>query len=299
MQGIFRWEGEPPSWKDVERQFPCLMTLTTPWRWQRDGYNAALGRWLTTARQVLQHGGELRLSNGDVPLRHIAYDDEEGWGSVVQECCFELGRDGGTVAAILKWPQDYRRVGVMTGGYFQSVEPIEAPDGAAFLDRLERAEVEDRARLTVNFLKSVATFATEPEDMEVILARGGGGSGPMSPTFMADAIDAAMASKSIKAHRGELLRACLDVMRNANEFGNARLVDRFRARRSAASRSGRRLATRVSGSTLLLKGMEFDHVIVVDSGEFTEYEWYVAMTRGSKSLTIVSPQRRLVFSGVS
>ncbi len=299
MQGIFRWEGEPPSWNDVERQFPRLLTLTTPWRWHRDGHNADLGGWLTSARQVLQHGGELRLSDGDVPLRHIAYDEEEGWGSAVQECCFELGRGGGTIAAILKWPQDYRRVGVMTGGYFQSVEPVEAPDGALFLDRLERAAVEDRARLTVDFLKSVVTFSSEPEDMEPIFERCGDGAGPVSPALMAEAIDAAIASKSIKAHRGELLRACLDVMRNANEFGNARLVDRFRARRSAASRSGRRLATRVSGSTLLLKGMEFDHVIVVDSGEFSEYEWYVALTRGSQSLTIVSPSSTLTFSGVT
>jgi DNA helicase-2/ATP-dependent DNA helicase PcrA len=187
----------------------------------------------------------------------------------------------------------------MTGGYFQSVEPIEASDGAAFLGRLEAATEGDRTRVIADFLGSVANVAAESDDMESVLVRCGGGTERGSPAAMAKAIDQAMACKAIKAHRGELLRACLDVMRSVDQFGVTSLVGRFRARRSAASRSGRRLATRVSGSTLLLKGMEFDHVIVVDSGGFSEYEWYVALTRGSKSLTVVSPSSTLTFSGVA
>ena len=45
---------------------------------------------------------------------------------------------------------------------------------------------------------------------------------------------------------------------------------------------------RLIGTTSLVKGLEFDHAIVLDAGCLSRKELYVALTRGAKSLTIVS-----------
>ena len=37
-----------------------------------------------------------------------------------------------------------------------------------------------------------------------------------------------------------------------------------------------------------MKGLEFDHVVVLDADGFDARNLYVALTRGAKSLTIVS-----------
>lgn len=42
------------------------------------------------------------------------------------------------------------------------------------------------------------------------------------------------------------------------------------------------------GTTLLVKGLEFDHAIVLDAASLPRKQLYVALTRGAKSLTIVS-----------
>ena len=42
------------------------------------------------------------------------------------------------------------------------------------------------------------------------------------------------------------------------------------------------------GTTLLVKGLEFDHAIVLDAASLSRKELYVALTRGAKSLTIIS-----------
>lgn len=42
------------------------------------------------------------------------------------------------------------------------------------------------------------------------------------------------------------------------------------------------------GTTLLVKGLEYDHAILLDADSLELKELYVAMTRGSKSLTIIS-----------
>ena len=45
---------------------------------------------------------------------------------------------------------------------------------------------------------------------------------------------------------------------------------------------------RLIGTTLLVKGLEFDHAIVLDAASLSKKELYVALTRGARSLTIVS-----------
>jgi hypothetical protein len=40
--------------------------------------------------------------------------------------------------------------------------------------------------------------------------------------------------------------------------------------------------------TLLVKGLEFDHAVVLNGAEYDVRNLYVAMTRGSKSLTVLS-----------
>ena len=51
---------------------------------------------------------------------------------------------------------------------------------------------------------------------------------------------------------------------------------------------GRQLPKSAIGSTLLLKGLESDHAIVLNADNLDAKNLYVAMTRGAKSVTICS-----------
>ena len=42
------------------------------------------------------------------------------------------------------------------------------------------------------------------------------------------------------------------------------------------------------GTTLLVKGLEFHHAVVLDADAYDAKNLYVALTRGAKSLTVVS-----------
>ncbi len=45
---------------------------------------------------------------------------------------------------------------------------------------------------------------------------------------------------------------------------------------------------RLIGTTLLVKGLEFDHAIVLEADSLSKKELYVALTRAARSLTIIS-----------
>lgn len=47
------------------------------------------------------------------------------------------------------------------------------------------------------------------------------------------------------------------------------------------------------GTTLLVKGLEYDHAVILDADGLNAKDLYVAMTRGSKSLTIIGTGRYL------
>jgi hypothetical protein len=52
--------------------------------------------------------------------------------------------------------------------------------------------------------------------------------------------------------------------------------------------AGRRPAARVVSRPLLVKGLEYDHVILLNPEKYSAQELYVALTRGSKSVTVIS-----------
>lgn len=51
---------------------------------------------------------------------------------------------------------------------------------------------------------------------------------------------------------------------------------------------GRPLPKRAVGSTLLLKGLEAEGAVILNAGALDARNLYVAMTRGSKALTVCS-----------
>jgi len=305
LQGVFRFAGEPPAWDSVvEREFPNVATLTKPWRWDRPEANSQLGEWLTEARRVLESGRVLRLD--DDRVRFIQTPSNVDWGDKAQESCFDFSQGNGTTAALLKWPSDYQKLGRITGGLFQCVEPIEAKDGARLLRALEESEPEDRLDLLLSFLSSIASGSNEAlacvkqllchdslptrfsDALMSAVATARDDAGLAMPGIAAEFLESAGRSPEVKVFRWELLRAVIDTLLDADATGYVDLVALLRRRRSLTSHIGRRLSRRVAGSTLLLKGMEFDHAIVVNTGCFSIHDLYVALTRGAKSLTVLS-----------
>jgi hypothetical protein len=51
---------------------------------------------------------------------------------------------------------------------------------------------------------------------------------------------------------------------------------------------GRRPTARVVTRPLLVKGLEYDHVIILNPENYCAQELYVALTRGSESVTVIS-----------
>ena len=104
-----------------------------------------------------------------------------------------------------------------------------------------------------------------------------------------------------KLYRSELWR---DAERAMAEVTSGRAEDMTCAVATIRQRvgvAGRRLPKRTVSTPLLLKGLEFDHVVIPDATHFARERqaqaklFYVAISRATRSLTIASPTQRLQF----
>jgi hypothetical protein len=81
-------------------------------------------------------------------------------------------------------------------------------------------------------------------------------------------------------YRRELWNEMKRVIAN-HEVGGSRLSEVAWMQRSRASVVGRPVEKRVVSRILLVKGLEFDHAVVLNADTLNAKELYVAMTRGS------------------
>lgn len=313
LQSVFRFRNSNPvDWSTVVSAFPHLLELNTPWRWRKEGANPSLGEWLADIRSSFEMRTTLDLS--DSRISFIKLESPIDWQEPARDACFNAATKGGTVVAICKWPDNSQVLARMTGGLFQRVEALDAKDAAAMLRQLEGTSGERRVNVLLDFLSTIAIHVSEHvKEIRAALFNGGQSGKHLANCLplmhevcasdqaanLAIALDALTTLPSVKVFRRELLWAVLDTLRDIDQSPIRNSTEALRRRRNLTSHVGRRLSRCTVGSTLLVKGMEFDHAIVVHTGGargFSAYDLYVALTRGSRSLTILAPSNTIELS---
>jgi len=92
----------------------------------------------------------------------------------------------------------------------------------------------------------------------------------------------------VRAHRPAVLWACIKALLLCDGSDNLSFYDAAIMVREQNRYYGRSLPKRGVGSTLLLKGLEAEVVVILNADVLDARNLYVAMTRGSKALTICS-----------
>jgi len=305
MQGIFEFAGATLNWSaQVHPQFPLAGTLEIPHRWTAK--NSTLGEWIAETRENLLHGEAIDLADPRITYRES--DDAFDMGALFEGV---EGKDG-TFAAIHCNKTICYRLAKAAGGGYQAIEEIaanrlrefaEAWDGA--IDGAGRQRAISRLLDDSFHKRPVADGDTiNPEDSafevslrEIELALGNGNGADAAVQFT----QLCRRHPRWKLFRGELWR---DAERAAAEVAAGRADSMATATTSVRQRvnmSGRKLPKRTVSTPLLLKGLEFDHVVIPDAKHFERERlaqaklFYVAISRAMQSLTITSSERWLHF----
>ena len=305
MQGIFEFAGATLSWADdIYKSFPLYGTLGTPFRWVEK--NEKLGEWIAETRVKLERGEVIDLADPRVDFRttNSAFD----MGVFFEDID---GNIGNSAAIHCNKAICYKLASAANGGY-QAIEEVAAYRLSDFAKQWDVAGSSAERFAAIKSMISdcfhvVKLKEGEIEDQEGISSHE---AVQAEMTFLGEGTGAGTAHSifahvrrhpRLKLYRAELLR---DVERALSELAADRaenLVAAADAIRQRMSLAGRHLPKRTVSTPLLLKGLEFDNVVLPDATHFRK-EWkanaklfYVAISRATRSLRIASSERYIQF----
>lgn len=305
LQGIFNFRGQTlVDWpRDVYPAYTQISGLTQAWRWTK--HNEQLGNWLIDTRE--------RLKNGQDPdFSSTAVTYVEAQGDQAKRDAIRAVRPAGeeTLVVLVRFPNEAHSLAQSLPG-FVSMEEIECKD---LLSTCKDWEDKCGAELLLAIIAFVGHCFTQPrQSLNTVKTRlesnNFGNLGRLVPNVLTVKLEQFGQSADLncaaelclilsklpgrRVFRSELFNAMLQTLRLRSKRPELSLIQCARQVRDRVSHTGRGLAKKVISRVLLVKGLEYDHVVVVLDDNFTVCEKYVALTRGRKSLTIVRvPGRR-------
>jgi len=301
LQAIFDFADKPVDWeKSIYPHFTNLGKLQTPWRWHNAGAHE-LGEWLREARDTLEAGNKVDLTVA-LPkgVSKVSVDLNDFQNPKRLNFFYEFLNDDATVIAIYAGNQQSKnkthKLAQALAGKFSSIEEVECKQMFDFLKKFQSAKTEKAGFLLVlDFIKKCFTGVN---GVLVAGTKRGEVAKQIKTTKYPEILNAANCyladgtSKNLRnffhlirenheicIYRRDLLNRFLNVLKIHIDGDAPTLLESAHVYQSKFRHSGRPVQhTKLIGTTLLVKGLEYDHAVILDDGSLGLKELYVAMT---------------------
>jgi UvrD/REP helicase N-terminal domain len=313
LQAIFDFKGQKPvDWAaDVFPVFGKAGEMTTPWRWRNAG-NPELADWLAGVRLSLEQGGNIDLTSrpGCVKWESLPSDPKVWQGKIVGTCKGVMGKASGARLIVIGDPANINvRASLakkLAAVGFSNIEPLGCKHLYEFAKNIEEAKGFTRLERALDFICACMIGAEKTDFLKAVKSQQCGkklGTAKFGDLIKAgiavaqDTTDEALLElmqgfhgrKSTHLFRRELFFSICSALRIKPTRQHDSLANVIWEVQNRISHRGRSIGKRSIGSTLLVKGLEFDHAVIIHANNMSRKDWYVALTRATTSVTILSP----------
>ncbi len=304
LQAIFYFN-DPVDWdKDVLAHYQRLIGLNFPHRWHQPETNSMLGDSICDIRQELEKGNSVDLRDYPV-IKWLEWSEQ-------QEECICLSADK-------EYPNEQ-----VVGIHASKKDDTIPNQQGGFLDHetakrlkgrykcLEEMICKDLMQCSKNIDKHLkqGNFRAISNEIKNLILRSCGNRNPFGVESFGnefalleseqnllhvnDVLDRVLNNRLMEVYRPELLeemkRTIKEFHANAHKYSNfedAAWEARTRTRKNERKIDEKK--ARIISRLLLIKGLELHHAIVLNADKLEKAcQFYVAITRGSKSLTVLS-----------
>jgi AAA domain len=305
VQAIFGFGGDPlADWEEhVCAHFPVAGELDRPWRWI-NAEAEELGHWLLEGRRKLLAGEAIDLSTAPDAVTWVQLDGTANDHARLLEAA-RVAPPGGVGSVLILGestsPPSQQRFASQTPGAV-TVEAVDLRDLVSFARDLD-INAPNALQVVAEFAQRVMTNvgAADLVRRAEIIARGGARRDSTDVesaalafqrerTYrrVADLLVEINKEAGVRVYRPAVLRACMLALQTCAGAGGITFHEAAVRMREQNRLRGRTLPKRAVGSTLLMKGLEAEVAVILNADTLDARNLYVAMTRGSKRLTICS-----------
>lgn len=300
LQSLFNFgRHQPVDWDfDVLPNFPAVTVTHRPRRW--DPNHIPLGAWLVSIRDNLTNSRPI-----DLTLAPVTWVQRWDGQTFVDSCYAALGLDG-TIAVLGQFRPDCVHAAGRLGGSYSVMEAIDEKIPVALARKIDTQEGVEVAQAIVKFAIDCSSGIPKHISAEKRRRLGEGKSFTTRSDDLKPAYEALLRLRSTPTVGA--VHTALDLLGNLpgvtihcreawNEItrsvsismtDDCTAAEALQRIRNHARATGRRSSGRVVSRPLLVKGLEYDHVIILNPAKYSAQELYVALTRGSKSVTVIS-----------
>jgi superfamily I DNA/RNA helicase len=318
LQTIFDFKDTPVYWQnDIVPNFINLGELKIPYRW----YNAnshALGDWLLKIRQTILKGERIDLQQESPSEVKIILTNRDGiQREQVKTILYPEKKPSINETTIAlhsgqpKYKAKTHKLAQLSSGKFSSMEEIEGKELQKFIRKISKA-----ATSKEQFLCLIEFLAKSHTKVKISLSaptkrgdRAKIGKTTKHPELTANSnnlitefsaqnamnfINSLCAITGVHRYRKDLIQRLINVLQIMLKDPILNLEAAYSQHKLAFKFTGSRdnIKNQIS-TTLLTKGLEYDHAVILEACSLKPKELYVALTRGSKTLTIISTTRYL------
>lgn len=300
LQSLFNFgNNRPVKWDcDVLPIFPAVEINHRPRRWDPDHQD--LGAWLVSLRSDLHSGSSINFTS--TPIKWVQRRNPQTYTSI----CFDALNLDGTVAVLGRFRPDCVRTASSLGGSYSVMEAIDEKIPVALAKKIDTKDGAEIAQAIVEFaigctsgipthitkakrkqLGEGKSFTTRKDDLKptyeaVLQVRN-----TPNPTTIQTALKLLVELPGVTLHCRDMWHEILRAISTALADG-CTVFEALERDRNHTRAIGRRPVAHVVSRPLLAKGLEYDHVIILNPERYSAQELYVALTRGSKSVTVIS-----------
>jgi hypothetical protein len=312
LQSIFNFGSNTlPPWCNVQTVFPEIVALTTPWRWINANAEP-LGYWLLDARQSLLRDQPIDLCscNGYINCYH-RIDNEQTHSTNVRNALSAIRGNMKSSDRMLVIGDSMRaksRHGFAKQCFgIDVVEPVDLGEISHTFRQLDKTKNGNEVFsviCTQLSLLMTGVGKTKFHQRVQTICHGKNRKVPSPAEHYAaqlvinndikaavSLITALAEQTDTRVYRYCAYNALVDGMRLKLRSDNSwySCFEEIRERRRWKGDS--RISKQTIGSTLLLKGLEAEHSLILDASEMNANHLYVALTRGAQSVTVFSSKR--------
>jgi len=313
LQAIFGFNERLADWATVLADFRPHPTAIAPRRWA--GHNEALGKWLMDIRPFLVPGHVVRWNTIALP-DGVSYHNVSGNPQGLFDAALLSRPNDETVLVIAPRADAARSIAGALNGAFTVMEEIAGNFMAERLDGLATTDPSEYPLWLFDLAKAChcghgildtqtlrKRYAKGKTAGDLLEGDGRSRAGAeyairaldsivSSPTLstLAAAMTEVPKSASLRLHSHEAWYDIQASIRGAigREQGATTLLDELAKVREVLRYAGRRERRRIISRTLLVKGLEYDHVVIADVNQHARTnDLYVALSRARKSITIL------------
>lgn len=328
LQAIFGFADPLVSWTAVEAAFPKFDIDWIPWRWK--GHNEALGKWLVLARDLLRVGKVFDLSPAAIP-NGVRFEYGSQDYRVLPRVAREVGTMQETVLILCGVaPEMVRAAARRLNGQYSAMEEIHGSYMRAQLTVLNATDPIGYGRWLANVAKNcfvgygdlnLPVLTKLDKGLTIShLKRDGLGETMAALDLvatnrnlesLAQAMLVLVRAKEARLHSHEAWYDMLSAIRSAAAAENTQdgsrpgsdgvpLLEHLDVVRDRLRHTGRSDRRRIVSRTVLVKGLEYDHVIVANVDDITDAcNLYVALSRARKTVTILGSRPQILIKATA